>query len=91
MVESLLNAVGALRWELPVRSPADQNVADQGEAAVIDATGDLVRETPLEFQRRGSYDVPNGADGDGTPAYSLSSGEVDGRAAVAAARRPESP
>ena len=91
MVDSLLNAVGALRWHLPVRSPADQNVDDQRECDAIDSAWSLIDETPLEFQRRASYDLPNGADGDGKPAYSLSVGEVDGRAAVAAARRPERP
>lgn len=91
MVDSLLKEVGALRWYLPVRSPADQNVDDQRESEAIEAAGDLVRDIPLEHQRRAAYDLPNGGDGDGVPAYSLSAGEVDGRAAIAVARRPESP
>ena len=91
MVDSLLNAVGALRWQLPVRTPSDQNVDDQRECEAIDSAWSLVDDMPLEFQRRGAYDLPNGGDGEGTPAYSLSAGEVEGRAAVAAARRPERP
>lgn len=91
MVDSILNAAGALRWQLPVRTPSDQNVDDQRESEAIDSAWSLVDDMPLEFQRRGAYDLPNGGDGEGTPAYSLSAGEVEGRAAVAAARRPERP
>ena len=91
MVDSLLTAVGALRWQLPVRTPSDQKVDDQRESEAIDSAWSLIDDMPLEFQRRGAYDLPNGSDGEATPAYSLSAGEVEGRAAVAAARRPERP
>lgn len=94
MVQSLVNEVGALRWYLPVRSPADRNVDDRCEGDAIEAAADaaeLVRETSLPLARRAPYDVPNNSDGDGTPARWLASSEVEGRAAVAVARRPESP
>ena len=91
MVESLLGAVSALRWQLPVRTPSDQKVDEQRECEAIDSAWSLADDMPLEFQRRGAYDLPNGPDGDGTPAYSLSACEVEGRAAVAAARRPGRP
>ncbi|KAI1691476.1 hypothetical protein DdX_21857 [Ditylenchus destructor] len=91
MVDSLLTAVSALRWQLPVRTPSDQKVDDQRESEAIDSAWSLVDDMPLEFPRRGAYDLPNGGEGESTPAYSLSAGEVEGRAAVAAARRPERP
>jgi len=88
MVDSLVGGVTALRWALPVRSPSDQKVDDQRETAAIDAADSIVRDNPLEHQRRGAYDLPNGAEGDGTPSHSLAFGDVEGRAAIAAARRP---
>lgn len=89
MIESVLNAVGGARWMLPVRTPQDRTTENQMEGLSTDASHDLVRDVPLEAQRRAAYDLPNGSDGDNMPAISISAGEVEGRAAVAAARRPD--
>lgn len=92
MADSLLGAVSALRWHLPVRSPSDQTVDDQRECEAIDAADSLTRTNPLEYPGQGRLGLPNGGEvgsRGAVPAYSPMLGEVDGRAAVAAAQQPD--
>lgn len=92
MAQALINEVGALRWALPVRTAADRNVEDRSESDTIEGAADAaetVREAWNQPLRRAPYDVPNNSDGEGAPTRWLGSTEVEGRAAVEVARRPE--
>ena len=92
MADSLLGAVGALRWQLPVRTPSDQNVDDQRECEAIDAADSIHRANPLEHPGHGSHGLPNGGEvgsKGAVRAFSPIVGEVEGRAAVAAAQLPD--
>lgn len=91
MTESLLGGVAVARWALPVRTPSDQTVDDQRECEAIDAADSLNRTNPLEYPGHGSHGLPNGGEvgGEGAVrAFSPIVGDVEGRAAVAAAQLP---